>query len=381
MLRGEGKFIIKLVPAKDDAPATPTASDKKISASGRGVKRQEVITFVQQFSVMLDTGVPISEALECCVQQAQTPAFAAVLEEVKTSVQGGNQLSVALARHPRAFPAVMVSMIKASELSGTMAPMLDRIATYLSKELATVRQVKSAMTYPMFMMTMALSVTIFLLAVVLPKFAKIYEGRGATLPMPTRMLMAISNGLIEYWYLWILVCAGIATGLYFLVSTRKGRYVIDWLKLHTPLLREMYTHLYLCRATRTMGTMLASGVSMLDVIASVKDVTQNMLYEELWDTVDSRLRQGAQLSDTLVASKLIPRSISQMVRSGEKSGRLSQVCLRVAEFTEVEFDRSVKTCTQFIEPLMVGVMGGMIGFVSIALLLPIFSVGKVMAGN
>lgn len=382
MLRAQGKFIVRLQPTTDAPAATEkTGAEHQPKRSRSAVKREEVIHFTQQLAVMIETGVPISEALECLKMQTQTHAFAVVLDDVTSSVQGGAQLSVALRRHPAVFPAIMVSLVRASEVSGTMGPMLERVAGYLTKEMHTLRQVRSALTYPIFMLLMATTVTGFLLAVVLPKFATIYEGRGATLPAPTRLLMGINDVITLYWWALLLVAGVLAGGFMYFRQTTKGRHTIDWLKLNIPIIRNLYTQLYISRACRTMGTMLSSGVSMLDMIAVVRDVTDNVHFQDMWDQVDHRLKAGAQFSDTLASSKLVPKSVSQMVRSGERSGRLGQVLNRVAEFSEQEFDRAVKTTTQFIEPVMVGVMGAVVGFIAIALLLPIFSVGKVVGGQ
>lgn len=386
-LRAQGKFIVKLSESRDagpsaDATPAPTQSTTKPAPRGRGgVKREEVILFAQQLAVMVETGVPISEALECAATQAQTPQFSAVLKEVATAVQAGQPLSVALARHGGVFPPVMISLVKASEISGTMGPMLERVAGYLNKELATLRQVRGAMTYPAFMFGMSVCVTGFLLTFVLPKFAVIYQGKGATLPGPTRFLLGLSDGLTEYWYLWLLGLAAIIGGAVLSQRTARGRYALDWLKLHAPIFKHLFTQLYVSRSCRTMGTMLAAGVSVLDMVAVVREVTPNALYQKMWDDVDQRLRQGAQLSDPLAASGLMPKSVTQMIKSGEKSGRMGPVLARVSEFTEQEFDRAVKQATQFIEPVMVAAMGLLVGFVAIALLLPIFNVGRVMAGD
>jgi type IV pilus assembly protein PilC len=231
------------------------------------------------------------------------------------------------------------------------------------------------------MLVMAVSVTIFLLAFVLPKFAGIYASRGAALPAPTRLLLAISEGLIGYWYLWTLLAIVVGGVVMMLPRVDAGRRFLDYLKLNVPLAKQLFTQLYITRATRTMGTMIAAGVTMLDMIDIVKQVTNNIYYQDLWDEVDDRLRQGSQLSDPLFASPLFPRTIAQMIYSGEKSGQLGKVLARISDFTEAEFDQTVKNTTQFIEPLMVGVMGTIIGFIAISLLLPIFSVGNVVAGT
>lgn len=372
-LRAEGKYIVKISPAAENPDST--------EGSSRRVKRREVIFFTHQLAVMVETGVPLSEALRCTGEQSEDPAFKAVISDITAKVEAGSEFSAALRKYPKVFPPVMTSLIKASEVSGTMSIMLERLAMYLTKEEQTLKQARGAMIYPFFMMVMAASVTIFLLTFVLPKFAGIYAARGAALPGPTRLLLAMSNSLVTWWYLWLALAIGGAAGLYIFVRTPGGRRCFDWMKLNLPVVRTLFSKLYLSRACRTMGTMLAAGVSMLDMVAIVRQVTGNTYFEDLWDEVDERLRQGAQLSDPLFASPLVPRSIAQMIFSGERSGQLGKVLTRVAEFTEQEFDQAVKNTTQMIEPLMVAVMGSVVGFIAISLLLPIFSVGRVVAGK
>lgn len=380
MLRGEGKFVVNLAPARDDA--TPAAAAGASEQPPGRIKRAEVIAFTHQIAVMVDTGVSLSEALMCVAEQTTNPAFRWVLEDVKSHVEAGGEFSAALAKHPRVFPSVLTSLVRASEASGTLGSMLERVSGYMQKEHATAKKIKGAMMYPCFMLMMVAGVTVFLLAFVLPRFAGIYAGRGVTLPLPTRILMAISGAFTAHPYLWIGGFAAVLMFVVFGIRTPTGKRVVDWLKLNVPVIGPLYTKLYVTRGCRTMGTMLAAGVPILEMVSIVRHVTQNLYYNELWDRVDERLRQGSQLSDALfTAPKLIPRSVAQMVLSGEKAGRLSQTMDRIAEFTEEEFDDQVKTSTQFIEPLLIGVMGSVVGFVAIALLLPIFSVGKVMSGG
>ena len=374
-LRAEDKYIIRISPAGEVDQETPDASPT------RSVKRREVILFVHQLAVMIETGVPLTDALQSAMDQTNDEHFRAVLNDVSNHLKGGGDFSSALERFPQAFPPAMTSLVRASEVSGTMPMMLNRLAIYLGKEEAIVRQARGAMTYPLFMMVMCLAVTVFLLTFVLPKFAGIYESRQATLAAAALLLLALSQGLIQWWYLWMTLAVGLVITVLILRAASAGKRVFDWLKLNVPVARSLFSQLYITRACRTMGTMVSAGVSMLDIIEIIKQVTNNIYYDELWDNVDERLRQGCQLSEPLFASPLFPRSLAQMVYAGEKSGQLGKVLGRIADFTEDEFDQTVKTTTQFIEPLMVSVMGAAIGFVAISLLLPIFNVGNVVAGG
>ncbi|MEM8737210.1 MAG: type II secretion system F family protein [Planctomycetota bacterium] len=376
-LRADGMFIIKI-----EAARSGSRKGKSLNRmmNRKRVPKPLVIAFAHQLAVMVDTGVPISEALNCIAEQCEAPEFKLILEDVADQVEAGCELSHALGRHSKIFPPIMISLVRASEISGTMGAMLDRVSGYLGKEYQTYRKIKGALTYPAVMLVMVVLVTVGLLVWILPRFAEIFASKGAALPVPTQLLMFMSNALISYWPFWIigLVCFAVSTG--FIIQTRFGRRLLDRAKLTLPLFGALFSKLYVTRSARTMGTMISAGVPVLDMISIVRDVTRNAFYEELWDDVDARLRRGAQLSDALFESPLIPRSVAQMIFAGEKSGRLGQTMEKIAAFTEEEFDEQVKTTTNLIEPAMVTLMGGIVGFVAIALLLPIFSVSTVAAG-
>lgn len=380
LLRAQGKFIVKLAESTRSRDTTEAAEYVK-PAGGSRIKRGHVITFAHQLSVMVDTGVPISEALNCIAEQCESEAFRAVLEDVAQRVEAGGELSRAMAMHPKVFPPIMISLVQASELSGTMGVMLERISKYLSKEYQTVKKIKGALTYPAVMLVMIVLVTVGLLVWVLPRFAGIFESKGAALPLPTVMLMTFSETLIHGWYYWLAALIAAVVTVVVGLRTEAGCRLFDRLKLTVPILGSLFSKLYVTRSTRTMGTMINAGVPILDMIAIVREVTSNRLYENLWDDADESLRQGAQLSDVLFASKLIPRSVAQMVYAGEKAGRLGSTMEKIASFTEEEFDEQIKTTTNLIEPMMVAIMGGIVGFVAIALLLPIFSVSSVVSGG
>lgn len=360
--------------AKDDDEWEPTVGRQKI-------RKQDVIMFAHQLAVMVDTGVSISEALSCTAEQTESVRFKQVLEEVADEVRAGRELSAALAMHDKIFPSVMVSLVRASELSGTMGKMLDRISKYMAKEAVTARKIKGALTYPAIMITAVLVITSGLLVFVLPRFASIYSNRGAALPAPTRMLMGLSESVQTMWWAYVIGLLGLVALGVAGFTTQAGRQATDSLKLNLPLIGPLFRKLYITRSMRTFGTMVEAGVPILDMIPIVRSVTTNQQYNELWDEVDQRLRNGSQLSSPLFSSDLIPRSVSQMVFAGEKSGRLGEVMHKVAEYTEEEFDEQVKQATSYIEPAMVVTLGAIIGFVAIALLLPIFQVSKVASGG
>ncbi|MFW6061086.1 MAG: type II secretion system F family protein, partial [Phycisphaeraceae bacterium] len=375
-LRSEGKFIVSLEPV-NDADLDSSAVTQR--STGRGIKRDQIINFAHQLAIMLETGVPLGEAMDCIVEQTDHEAFRAVLEDVSQQVQAGGDLSAALRAYPRVFPPIMTSLVRASEISGTMGTMLDRVSRYLAKERATAKKIRGALAYPAVMLMLVIAVTVFLLVFVLPQFAGIYDARETALPAPTRLLMALSDALTGYWYVWVAAVGVVLLMTVVTLRTPTGQRLLDYAKLNLPIIGKLFAKLYITRGCRTMGTLINAGVPILDMVNIVRQVTHNVFYEDLWDEVDERLRQGSQLSEALFTSPLIPRSVAQMIHSGEKAGRLGPVVERIAEHTEEEFDEQVKQTTQFIEPALVAIMGAVIGFVAIALLLPIFSVGQVVA--
>lgn len=380
-LRAEGKYVLAV--QENALRAAPVLDELQIrrNEAAKRVRREDVIAFCQQLSVMLETGVPLTEALDALCHQAPRREFRSVLAELRDDIESGEKLSSAMAKWPRVFPSMVISLMKASEASGTMAMMLGRVGEYLAKERRTMRQIKGALSYPAFMMTMGVIMTVFLMAVVLPRFAKIYESRSATLPAPTKALMSVSEFITTQYAIYAPIV--FITGVVIAIFLRQpvGKFTLDWLRLHTPVLRTMYSQLYITRAARTMATLLSSGVNLLDIISICRGVTNNALYDRMWDAMEQDVRDGKQISETIARTPFIPKSVASMIASGERSGRLAEVMERIAVFSEEELDAAIKQVTSYIEPIMIMLMGVVVGGVAIALLLPVFSMGRMMAGG
>ncbi len=380
-LRTQGLFITAIDPEPLMQGEEEVVKDDIMTAiAQRRVKQDDVIAFCQQLAVMLETGVPLSESLEALMNQTKQKEFRDVLNGVYDDVCGGDALSTALARRKRVFPRIVVSLVRASELSGTLPMMLERVASYLSRERKTIREVKGAMTYPMIMGFTAIVVTSLIVTFVLPRFAKIYEMRSATLPMPTKILMGISDGLLGTWMYWIPAVIAIIISAVLWHKTVSGRNFFDWLKLKTPVVGPMFSQLYTTRASRTLSTLLAAGVGILDAIGICRDVTNNVQFDQLWTEMENDVRNGHPISDAVFDSQYVPSYVASMMASGERSGKLPDVMDRVAGFTDEELEARVKKVSSMIEPLMILVMGAVVGGVAIAMLLPIFSMSKVISG-
>jgi type IV pilus assembly protein PilC len=380
-LRSNGKFVLSVSQNAMRPTVSLDADQIQRNEAAKRVQREDVITFCQQLSVMLETGVPLSEALDVICGQNPSRDFRKVLEALREDLYAGEPFSSAMAKWPRVFPGMMLSLMKASEASGTMALMLGRIGDYLARERRTVKQIKGALTYPTFMIFCGLAVTVFLMAFVLPRFAQIYASRSASLPVPTRVLIAVSDFLnTQYMYYGPVLVVGLVVGALWLRSA-AGRRAKDWLRLNVPAVRTMYGQLYISRTARTMSTLLSAGVNLLDIIDICRGVTNNVYYDEMWDAMAAGVHEGGQLSDAVLDAPFIPSSVASMIGAGERTGRLSEVMERIAEFSEEELERAVRQVTTFIEPVMILIMGVVIGGVAVALLLPIFGMSQVMAGG
>jgi type IV pilus assembly protein PilC len=343
---------------------------------GRRISRNDIIYTTSQLAIMVDTGITLSNALDGILQQEQNPTLRNVLAELKDSVEAGEDFSTALARHPKLFTRTYISLVKASEATGTLGPMLDRIAGYLRKEVETRGKVRAAMAYPMVMMLLALGVTIFLLVYILPKFTPLFKSKGAELPKPTLLMMNVSDAMLGYWYVWLggflLAVAG------YLVARRtdSGRQFLDLVKINLPVLGPMFRKVTISRSIRTLGTMLASGVSMLDAIKLCGEVSGNYHYEKTWEHVRDQVTGGKRICEVLAGNPLFPPVLVQMIASGEETGKLDYVLERVSTYYDHEVDTSLKTATSLIEPIMISIMGVIVGGIGLALLLPIFSLSR-----
>ena len=374
-LRAEGKFVVKLAEITEAAGAAAAAP---ISFGGKRVKPYDVILFASQMSVMVDTGVSITEALSGIIEQTASPAFRTVLQKVLADVETGTPFSTALAKHPQAFKPLFVNLVRASEASGKLGSMLERCAAYLTSQRETRKKVVGAMIYPTFLMGMSIAVVVFLLVYLMPKFTGIYAGKEQMLPAPTMILMAVSGWLATNWMWWSSGALFIIGALVLYLRSRAGVRSLHWLTLHTPLVGRMLHKTYLVRSLRTLGTLIGSGVSMLDSVGITRAVVGNRYFQDIWDEVDTRVQGGEQLSIPLLETRLVPRSVTQMIRAGERSGHLAEVLDRISTFLEHDLDQTIKRLTQMIEPIMIFIMGAIVGSIVIALLLPIFTISRVM---
>ncbi|MHC4644403.1 MAG: type II secretion system F family protein [Planctomycetota bacterium] len=367
---------------KDYLPVGPKGLMAQLQTAR--VKRADLILFTTQLSVMLDSGVVLSDALDAIAEQSEYGPFRMIIIHVAEMVKAGEYFSKALSVYPRVFNSMFISMVRASEASGKMAEMLRVLSGYLDFESETRKRIKGALTYPFIMALMAVAATGTLMFFVLPRFMRIYEAKGASLPKITQMLVSFSGMLANFRLMTVVVTALIvvSVALYYWAGTLTGRRVIDLVKIRTPVLGTMFVDAVVARSMRIMATMINTGVSLLDAIQVIQGSCENYYFQRLWVGADAKIRDGYQLSESIILSQggeLIAPGIIQMLRAGEKSGKLGQVSDKISIFYEKKLEASVKSVMALIEPVMIIILGAIIGTIAIGLLLPVFRISSVIA--
>lgn len=364
-LRKEGLYLLKL-DAKSDAPKNGPALFRK------RVSRSDVIYFTSQLAIMIDAGVPLAGALDSLSRQSENPTLKEVLQAVQRSVEAGDDLSVALARFPKQFDTTYVNLVRASEASGTLPQMLERIAVQSRAELDTRQKVRGALMYPGAMLCMCVGVSGFLLAYVFPKLTPMFASKKMSIPGPTKFMMALSELVVHRWYFLLAGAAALVVGFVYARRQAWGRTALDWCWLYCPVLGTMCRKVAISRSLRTLATTINAGVPVLEALELSAGVADNVFYERCWKSVGEQVTGGRQIHEALEGSPLIPGTILQMIASGESTGKLGLVLNKVSDYFDREVDNAIKSALSLVEPLMVFVMGGVIGSIALAMLLPIF---------
>ncbi|UCD49061.1 MAG: type II secretion system F family protein [Phycisphaerales bacterium] len=346
-----------------------------------GPSRKDILHFTSQLAVMIRAGISLQEALESTADQAENLKFRQILLDLKLRIEEGNSFSQALAEHPQVFTNLYVNMIAAAEASGSLSDMLQKLAEYLDQEAETRSQVKSAMVYPVIIAFMAVVVTTFLLCFVLPRFTAIFAGKEHLLPAPTKLLMATSAFLRSWWYAIIPAIGAAFWAFHYFIGTTTGRLWWDKTKLVLPLVRTLCRSLYITRGLHTMGVLTRAGVPILNTLSITAHISGNVLYKRMWLGIHEEVRQGKKIASSLSQYKLMPNSVVQMIRSGEDSGNMADVLRDIADFYARELKAVIKAVTSMIEPIMIVLMGLLVGFIAMSIILPIFKMSSVVSGK
>src|SRR5579864_4743319 len=339
-----------------------------------GVNAKDLAVFTRQFSVMIDAGLPLVQCLEILAGQQENKTFESVLTTTRASVEGGSTLSAAMRQHEKAFDALYVNLVEAGEAGGILDTILQRLATYIEKNVKLKRAVKSALIYPVAVLGVAAGVITLLLWKVVPIFATLFLGLGVDLPLPTRIVIGLSNfvGSIFGFLILVAVVAGIV-GLKVWYGTPVGRMAIDRTLLKLPLLGLLLRKIAVARFTRTLGTLISSGVPILEGLEITARTSGNAVIEKSLMEVRKGLEAGRNLSDPLKETNVFPGMVTQMIGVGEQTGAMDAMLQKIADFYEDEVDAAVKDLLAAMEPLMIVILGLVVGGIVISMYLPLFS--------
>lgn len=344
-----------------------------------GPSRKDILNFSNQLAVMIRAGISLQDALESIGSQIEKRKFRTVVLDLKARIEGGQSFSQALAEHPDVFTNLYINMIAAAEISGSMSSMLQQLVEYLDQEADTRNQVISAMVYPIIIATMAVTCVTFLLTFVLPRFLTVFAGKEHLLPAPTKIIMAMSMGMRNYWFIIFPAIAAAVMGFwYFTNKTPMGKYWWDKTKLSLPLVKALCRSLYITRSLHTMGVLMNAGVPILDVLSITAHITGNALFENMWKGIYENVRQGKKIAPSMDHYGLMPGNVVQMIQSGEESGTLGDVLRDISDFYGRELKTTIKTVTSMIEPIMIVLMGVLVGFIAMSIILPIFKMSSVV---
>ena len=336
------------------------------------VPPKDLAIFTRQFSVMIDAGLPLVQCLEILGAQQTHKGFQRIIESVRDDVEKGSTLQAALSKHPKAFNDLFVNMVGAGESGGILDVILQRLSGYIEKSVKLTGKVKSAMTYPVAVISIAIIVVVIIMVKVIPVFSAMYSGLGSKLPYPTLVCIALSDAIINYWWLMTVAIVMIVIGLRQYYKTAPGHLQIDTVLLHLPVLGDVLRKVAVARFCRTLGTLISSGVPILEGMDITAKTAGNLVIQNAILKSKDAVEQGRNISTPLAETKVFPPMVVQMVGVGEATGALDAMLAKVADFYEDEVDNAVSSLTSLMEPIMIAILGGIVGFIVVAMYMPIF---------
>jgi type IV pilus assembly protein PilC len=340
----------------------------------RGISSKRIALFTRQFSVMLDAGLPLVQCLEILGEQEENRTFKTIIQQVRTDVESGSSLAEAMRKHPKAFDNLFVNMVAAGEAGGILDIILQRLSTYIEKVVKLKSQVKSALIYPVSIIVIACGVVAIILWKVIPVFTQLFAGLGGEMPLITRIVIACSNFLVRFFPLVGLVIGAAIGGVIYYHKTYRGRRVIDGILLKIPIIGMLLRKIAVARFCRTLATLTSSGVPILDGLEITAKTAGNAIVEDAVMSVRKSVEEGKTLAEPLAETKVFPPMVVQMINVGEQTGALDQMLSKIADFYEDEVDTAVAGLMKLIEPLMITVLGGIIGTIVAAMYMPLYSI-------
>lgn len=336
------------------------------------IDRQEVMVLLRQLAALVKAGIPLVEGLDGAIQQTPSPALRRILGDVTHRVQGGSSFSDALAHHPDVFPQLYTSMVRVGEVAGILDHVLAQLAQLGTQELEHRSRIQSALVYPIVLIGFALVVVNVLLIGVLPKFVSVFQASRIALPWPTQVLLGISGAARHFWWLLVLGAAAAVWGARRYYATPEGRETVDRGLLTVPVIGDLSRKIVVARLSRIVGAMLKTGVPLLEALTVAEQTVSNRVFQRILQHTRAAVAEGRSMSETWRASAQFPPLVSQLLSVGERSGQLDTMLLEIADFYEPEIDLTIRKFTTLLEPLLLMVMGLMVGFIALSVLLPIF---------
>jgi len=342
----------------------------------KGSGRAQLVLSTRQLATLVKAGMPLLRALRTVADQLDVGSLRDVFSAVATDVEAGVKFSEALSHHPRMFPPFYVNMVRAGEVGGLLDEILKRLAELLEKQARLKERVKSALMYPAFVMIAAIGILLILMAFVVPTFLGMFTELGSTLPLPTRILVAVSTAVRSWWWVVAILCAGMAMLVKTFLQTPMGRRLTDHAMLRAPVFGSLVERLLISRFARTFGTLMTSGVPILSALETVRATVTNVVLEEALQDVEWSLKVGESLARPMELSGVFPPLVTRMVALGEETGQLDRMLMQVADSYEEEVDVQLAGLTQLLEPLLIVFVGVVVGFIVIAMFLPLMSLTK-----
>lgn len=361
-----------LYPIKIEEEAEAAPIWKK-NVFGSGVSSKDRVLFTRQLSTLVKAGLPITQALNTSIEQVNSPQFKSILHKVADSVEGGVSLADSFAEYPKLFNHIFVSLVNAGEQSGTLDETLQRLADQQEKQEQILRKVRGALIYPVIVLAVIVGVVIFMVTTVLPQVGNLYKELGQNLPVITSGLLAFSNTLVKYWYLFLLILIALVFGIRAYIKTPRGEKTFDRIKLNAPIISPLMRKVYAARFTRTLSSLVNSGVPLLEAMDIAGEAVDNLVIYDIIAKASEQVRTGESLSGSLSNHDEIPKIVPQMIRVGEESGALGSMLEKVAKYFEEEVDQTVKNISGIIEPVMIVLLGLVVIIIVVAVLYPIYN--------
>jgi type II secretory pathway component PulF len=345
----------------------------------RGVSLEDLILFNRQFSTLVSAGIPMLSSLNALSEQTENKTMKGVINTIRNDIEGGSSLSDALARHPKVFSSLYVSMIQAGETAGSLDEILDRLATLAEHEKDTRAKMRAATLYPKIVVTAISAAFIVLVTFVVPRFAAMFSRFEATLPLPTRVMIGINDIVHHYWYLMIIVPAAIVLGFHWYINTEKGKLRWDGLKIRVPIFGPLFLKIAMSRFTHILGMLMRSGVPILDTLEIASATVANTVISRELEKLRESVRGGSELSEPLKRSGVFTPMVVQMISVGEQSGKLDEMMPKVSQQYDLEAEYTIKNLSTLIEPALIITIGGIVLFLALAIFLPMWDMARVVA--